>query len=55
MKLWRFSRSLSLAALLSVPALLQGLVPNIQSQAVAQQLEENAGASWQSTSWPLPR
>ncbi len=39
MTLWRRSRYLSLAALLSLPVLLQGLVPNIESQAVAQQLD----------------
>ena len=39
MKLWRLSRSLSLAAVLSVPVLLQGSAPIIEGQAVAQQLD----------------
>ena len=43
MRFWGFSRSLSLAALLSLPLLVQGSVPNIESQAAAQQLDAGSG------------
>jgi hypothetical protein len=43
MRFWGFSRSLSLAALLSLPSLVQGSVPNIESQAAAQQLDAGSG------------